>query len=133
MIRFLNQEGSGNKLENPLLTVKITMFFFVILSCAFLFLLAFEMVEGETLTVDDDGNAEYTRIQDAIDYANDDDTVIVGEGIYTGNGNRDLDFKGKSITVRSTDPNDPASFPLSISGTVKDSMTEEEFVRLSKK
>ena len=28
-------------------------------------------------------------------------------GTYTGDGNRDIDFKGKAITVRSIDPNNP--------------------------
>ena len=31
----------------------------------------------------------------------DGDTVLVADGIYTGDGNRDLDFKGKAITVTS--------------------------------
>jgi len=35
------------------------------------------------------------------------ETVIVLPGTYTGQGNRDLDFKGKPMTVRSTEPNDP--------------------------
>jgi len=34
--------------------------------------------------------------------------VIVAPGLYTGQGNRDLDFRGKAITVRSVDPEDPA-------------------------
>ena len=28
-------------------------------------------------------------------------TVIVADGVYTGTGNRDIDFLGKAITVRS--------------------------------
>ncbi len=50
---------------------------------------------------------EYTTIQDAIDACVDGDVVIVAPDTYTGPGNRDIDFKGKAITVRSTDPNDP--------------------------
>ena len=46
-------------------------------------------------------------IQGAIDTAVNGDTVIVAPGTYTGTGNRDIDFKGKAITVRSIDPNDP--------------------------
>jgi hypothetical protein len=46
-------------------------------------------------------------IQNAIDAAEDGDTVIIDPGIYMGEGNRDLDFKGKAISVRSIDPNDP--------------------------
>ncbi len=52
-----------------------------------------------------DPNAQ--TIQDSIDAAEDGDTVIIYPGIYLGEGNRDLDFEGKAITVRSIDPNDP--------------------------
>ena len=36
------------------------------------------------------------------------DTIILATGTYAGRGNRDINFKGKVITVRSTDPDDPA-------------------------
>ncbi|MHC4154631.1 MAG: right-handed parallel beta-helix repeat-containing protein [Planctomycetota bacterium] len=50
---------------------------------------------------------EYPTIQDAIDASIDGDVVIVEPGTYTGDGNRDIDFLGKAIAVRSIDPNDP--------------------------
>jgi len=50
----------------------------------------------------------FRRIQDAIDSADNNDTVIIAEGVYTGDpNNRDLHLDGKAITIRSTDPNDP--------------------------
>jgi predicted outer membrane repeat protein len=51
--------------------------------------------------------AEYPTIQDAIYAAVDGDTVTVAPGRYTDPGNYDIDFAGRKITVRSTDPNDP--------------------------
>jgi hypothetical protein len=60
-----------------------------------------------TITVDDDGPADFNNIQAAINDANDGDTIIIQPGIYSGAGNFNIDFFGKAITVRSIDPNDP--------------------------
>lgn len=43
----------------------------------------------------------YPTIQAAINDASDGDIIIVADGIYTGEGNYDIDFKGKSITLKS--------------------------------
>lgn len=43
----------------------------------------------------------YPTIQAAIDDTWDGDTVWVADGTYSGQGNIDIDFKGKAITVRS--------------------------------
>lgn len=53
---------------------------------------------GSVAIVPDDG---YAAIQSAMDAVSDGDAVVVRDGVYTGTGNRDLDFSGKSITVRS--------------------------------
>jgi peptidoglycan/xylan/chitin deacetylase (PgdA/CDA1 family) len=50
---------------------------------------------------------QYSTIQAAINDCNDGDTVIISAGTYTDTGNRDLDFGGRAITVRSFDPKDP--------------------------
>jgi hypothetical protein len=49
--------------------------------------------------------AEYPTIQAAIDRCAAGDEVVVLPGTYTGNGNRDILFRGKAITVRSAEPN----------------------------
>jgi hypothetical protein len=51
--------------------------------------------------------SEYPTIQAAINAASDGDIVIIVPGTYTDYGNYNLDFGGKAITVRGTDPNDP--------------------------
>jgi len=40
--------------------------------------------QARTITVDDDGPADFNNIQAAIDDANNGDTVIVADGTYTG-------------------------------------------------
>ncbi len=62
---------------------------------------------ARTITVDDDGPADFNNVQAAIDDSADGDSVIVEQGTYSGPGNRDIDFNGKAITVRSIDPDDP--------------------------
>jgi len=56
----------------------------------------------------------FATIQSAIDASALGDVVIVSPGTYTGEGNRDIDFMGKAITVRSTDPNDPSTVASTI-------------------
>ena len=57
---------------------------------------------------------DYPTIQSAINAASNGDTVLVHTGTYTGIGNRDLDFHGKAITVRSENPDDPGKLALTI-------------------
>ena len=67
-------------------------------------------------------NKWYLRIQDAINGASSGDEIVVYPGTYTGLGNRDIDFLGKAITVRSTDPDDPDV----VSATIIDCQGTEE-------
>jgi hypothetical protein len=58
-------------------------------------------VNADTICVCWDGSGDYLTIQEGIDAAADGDEVVVCDGTYTGSGNKDLDFHGKAITVRS--------------------------------
>ena len=73
----------------------------VILFC----LWAAAVTPAGTATVGPD--ADYTTIQAAVDGATEGDVIVLAPGVYSGDGNRDIDFGGKAITVRSEDPCDP--------------------------
>ena len=45
--------------------------------------------------------ADALNIKTAINSADSGDTVLVADGVYTGDGNRDIDFGGKSVVVMS--------------------------------
>ena len=66
-----------------------------------LILAAHSTALSEIIYVDDDGSADFDTIQAAIDAAFDGDVVLVAPGTYAGDGNRDIDFGGKAITVKS--------------------------------
>ncbi len=50
--------------------------------------------------------SEFPNIQAGINAARDGDAVVVADGTYTGTGNRDIDFNGKSIILRSENGSD---------------------------
>ncbi|MBN1787601.1 MAG: right-handed parallel beta-helix repeat-containing protein [Sedimentisphaerales bacterium] len=58
--------------------------------------------------------SQYTTIQSAINDCNDGDTVIIFPGTYTGSGNKNLDYGGRAITVRSINPDDPCTVAATI-------------------
>ena len=66
-------------------------------------LLAASAAAAETRYIDANGSTELTTIQAAIDASADGDTIVVRNGTYAGEGNRNIDFTGKRITVRSQD------------------------------
>ena len=46
---------------------------------------------------------KYATIQDAVDAAEDGDEIIVGAGVYTGEGDQVVDMQGKSVWLHSSD------------------------------
>ena len=77
-------------------------------------LLAAVPCSAAIITVEPDGSGGQPTIQDAVDIAAGGDEIVLAIGIYTGGGNRDIDFGSKSITVRSTNPNDPNTVAATI-------------------
>ncbi|MBP6875250.1 MAG: C39 family peptidase [Candidatus Eisenbacteria bacterium] len=71
---------------------------------------------GYHIRVEAGGGGDYPTIQAAIDAAGDRDIVDLDDGTYTGTGNRDLDYHGKAITVRSAS-GDPIACVIDCQGS----------------
>ncbi len=56
---------------------------------------------GETHIVFPYVGGEFPTIQAAVDYAQDGDTVALWNGVFSGEGNCNVDYLGKDITIRS--------------------------------
>jgi len=56
---------------------------------------------GSTYVVHPDGTGDFPTIAGAIDFAVNGDVIELTDGVFTGTGNRDIDFGGRAITVRS--------------------------------
>ncbi|MHC4394473.1 MAG: right-handed parallel beta-helix repeat-containing protein [Planctomycetota bacterium] len=82
------------------------------------------LIAGSAPATDRNVPLPYPTIQAAIEACDDFDTVIVAPGKYFGSDNRDINFDGKPITVRSSDPNDPQI----VNATVIDCEGEPGFV-----
>ncbi|MCK4415402.1 MAG: right-handed parallel beta-helix repeat-containing protein [Candidatus Eisenbacteria sp.] len=64
--------------------------------------------QAETLLVHPDGSGTYPTIQAAVDAAGSGDVIELTSGTFTGPGNRDIDYLGKAITIRSQSGNPDA-------------------------
>jgi len=72
----------------------------------FVLLMTSSLVQAKTIIIKPDKSGDFATIQAAIDAAEDGDEIVLEQGIYTGAGNRDLNYKGKAITIRSRYPDD---------------------------
>ena len=75
----------------------------ITISCLF-FVLSLPAM-GTTYTIKPDGTGSYPTIQAAINAAVTGDSIVLTNGTFVGNGNRDVDFKGKALTVCSQSHN----------------------------
>jgi len=63
-----------------------------------------------------DGSGDYPTIQAGVDAIMDGDVLELGAGTFAGPGNRDIDFLGKAITIRSQS-GDPETCIIDCQGT----------------
>lgn len=49
--------------------------------------------------------ADFQTIQEAVDASQHGDLILLADGVYRGTGNRNIDFKGKAIVLRSESGN----------------------------
>jgi hypothetical protein len=56
---------------------------------------------GATYVVNPDGTSDFPTIQAAVDVAVNGDIIELGNGIFSGDGNRDVSYRGEAITIRS--------------------------------
>jgi len=86
---------------------------------AFLLLLSVSASSATTYVVNPDGTGDFPTIQAAIDASAGGDIVELTDGTFAGDGNRDIDFQGKAITVRSQG-GDPAACVIDCQGSTGD-------------
>jgi hypothetical protein len=110
MTALVRNEGCKMMGETNLKTCLLMSIFFLGIACT--------AASARTIYVDYDGSADFSNIQAAIDDSNDGDTIIVADGTYTGDGNRDIDFLGKAITLRSE--NGPQNCIIDCNGTFEE-------------
>ncbi len=69
-----------------------------------------------TWVIAPDGSGDAANIQSAVDAAEAGDVILLEDGTYTGDGNRDIDLNGKNLTVKSRS-SDPETCIIDCEGT----------------
>lgn len=93
------------------------MRYFTLVCCASI-VLAFT-ASAATYVVEPDGSGDFPTIQTAIDASSDGDVIELTDGIFAGDGNRDIDFAGRAVTVRSQS-GDPETCVIECGGSEAD-------------
>ncbi|MEZ4649860.1 MAG: right-handed parallel beta-helix repeat-containing protein [Candidatus Eisenbacteria bacterium] len=71
-----------------------------------------------TYTVLPDGTGDYPTIQAALTAASTGDTILLGDGVFTGSGNRNLNYLAKTLVVRS-ESGDPTACTIDCEGAAR--------------
>jgi predicted outer membrane repeat protein len=74
---------------------------------------------ARTWHIKPDGTGDVPTIQDAFDLGSGGDVIELADGTYRGDGNRDVDFLGKEIVVRSVS-DDPLACVIDVQGAPGD-------------
>jgi hypothetical protein len=74
---------------------------------------------AETYVVNPEGTGDFPTIQAAVDAASDGDTIELTDGIFTGEGNRDIEYLGKAVSICSQSGN-PTTCMIDCQGTFSD-------------
>jgi len=74
------------------------------------------LARGAVFFVAPDGTGDFPTIQAAVDAAQPGDIVELGDGVFSGAGNRDIDYRAKSITIRSRS-DDPTACTIDCGGS----------------
>ena len=60
-----------------------------------------QTASAKTYVVNPDGTGDFPNIQAAVDASVDDDEIELGNGVFIGEGNRNVFIENKRITIRS--------------------------------
>jgi hypothetical protein len=90
--------------------------------CVFLTVLTVLAAEGKLITVDDDAPADYSIIQDAINFASDGDEIEVRPGTYY----EAINFKGKAVRLYSRDGSAVTIIDAGLNSSVVDCNSGED-------
>lgn len=90
-----------------------------VIVCLILLLSFLPVARATTYVVNPEGTGDFPTIQAAIDAVVDGDVIELTDGTFVGDGNRDIYFLGKAITVRSQS-GDPTSCIVDCQGSQED-------------